>query len=69
MMELPTDRHVSHTGDKDVGLEARKLGVFIEKGLGLGNELAWFQTIGQFKLQQNSYTLVKVYMLIGPQEV
>ena len=52
MMELPTDRHVSHTGDKDVGLEARKLGVFIEKGLGLGEELARFYMIGSFKHQQ-----------------
>ena len=32
--------------------EARKLGVFIEKGLGLGEELAWFHMIGSFKHQQ-----------------
>jgi hypothetical protein len=32
-----------------VGHEAQKLGVFIEKGLGLGEELAWFHTIGSFK--------------------
>ena len=35
-----------------VGHEARKLGVFIEKGLGLGEELAQFRTIGSFKHQQ-----------------
>jgi hypothetical protein len=32
--------------------EAQKLGVFIEKGLGLGEELARFHTIGSFKHQQ-----------------
>jgi hypothetical protein len=31
---------------------ARKLGVFIEKGLGLGEELARFHMIGSFKHQQ-----------------
>jgi hypothetical protein len=36
--------------------EARKLGVFIEKSLGLGEELAWFHMIGSFKYQQNDYT-------------
>ena len=35
-----------------VGHVARKLGVFIEKGLGLGEELAWFHMIGSFKHQQ-----------------
>ena len=35
-----------------VGLEAQTLGVFIEKGLGLGEELARFHTIGSFKHQQ-----------------
>jgi hypothetical protein len=32
--------------------EAWKLGVFIEKGLGLGEELARFHMIGSFKHQQ-----------------
>ena len=35
-----------------VGHVARKLGVFLEKGLGLGEELAWFHMIGSFKHQQ-----------------
>jgi hypothetical protein len=35
-----------------VGHEDQKLGVFKEKGLGLGEELAWFHTIGSFKHQQ-----------------
>ena len=68
MMELWTYTYLTQE-IADVGQEAWKLGGFIEKGLGLGKELVWFHTIGQFKLQQNSYTLVKVYMLIGPQEV
>ena len=61
MTELRTDTYLTQ-GTTNVGLEAGKLGVFIEKGLGLGKELVWFHTIGQFKLQQNSYTSVKVYM-------
>ena len=32
--------------------EAQKLGVFKEKGLGLGEELARFHMIGSFKHQQ-----------------
>jgi hypothetical protein len=36
----------------DVGHVARKLGVFIEKDLGLGEELAWFHMIGSFNHQQ-----------------
>ena len=61
MTELQTDTYLTQE-TTDVGLKARKLGVFIEKGLGLGKELPRFHMIGQFKLQQNSYTSVKVYM-------
>jgi hypothetical protein len=32
--------------------KARNLGVFVEKGLGLGEELARFHMIGSFKHQQ-----------------
>ena len=53
-------QHASLAGDSAVDLEAQKLGVFMEKGLGLGKELPRFHMIGQFKLQQNSYTSVKV---------
>ena len=60
MMELQTYTYLTQE-TTDVGLEARKLGVFIEKGLGVGKELAQFH-IGQFKLQQNSYISVKVYV-------
>ena len=47
-------RKVSHSGDSDFDHEAWKLGVFIEKGLGLGleEELARFHMIGPFKHQQ-----------------
>ena len=46
-------RNVSHTtGDSGFDHEAWKLGVFIEKGLGLGEELARFHMIGPFKHQQ-----------------
>ena len=47
--------------------EAQKLGVFIEKGLGLGEELVRFHMIGSFKHQQtvradrgNSRALVNI---------
>jgi hypothetical protein len=45
---------VSHAGDSGFNHEAWKLGVFIEKGLGLrlGEELARFHMIGSFKQQQ-----------------
>jgi hypothetical protein len=36
----------------DVSLEARKLGVFIEKGSGAGEELEQLHTNGQFKHQR-----------------
>jgi hypothetical protein len=61
MTELWNDTYLTRE-TMDVGLKSRKLGVFIEKGLGMGKELARFHTIGQFKLQQNSYTSVKVYV-------
>jgi hypothetical protein len=61
MTELWTDTYLTQE-TMDVSLEARKLPDFIEKGLGLGKDLAWFYTIGQFKLQKNSYTSVKGYM-------
>ena len=52
MMELLGYTYL--TGDRGcVDHKAQKLGVFIEKGLGLGEELAWFHTIGSFKHQQN----------------
>jgi hypothetical protein len=50
MTELQTDTYLTQE-TTDVGLKARKLGVFIEKGLGLGKELPRFHMIGQFKLQ------------------
>jgi hypothetical protein len=51
-MELLADTCL--TGDIGcVDHEAQKLGVFIEKGLGLGEELACFHTVGSFKHQQN----------------
>jgi hypothetical protein len=45
-------QNVSHAGDNGFDHEAWKLGFFIEKGLGLGEELAWFHMIGSFKYQQ-----------------
>ena len=42
-----------HTGDSGFDHKAWKLGVFIEKGLGLGEELAQFHMIGPFKHQQS----------------
>jgi hypothetical protein len=47
-------QNVSHAGDSGFDREAWKLGVFIEKGLGLGleEELARFHMIGPFKHQQ-----------------
>jgi hypothetical protein len=47
-------QHVAHTGDngcRPLGLKARVF-FFIEKGLGMGEELAWFHIIGSFKYQQ-----------------
>ena len=51
MTELRADMYLTQE-TAVVGREARKLGVFIEKGLGLGEELARFHTIGSFKHQQ-----------------
>jgi hypothetical protein len=48
MTELRADMYLTQE-IAVVGHEARKLGVFKEKGLGLGEELAWFHTIGSFK--------------------
>ena len=46
-------RNISHiTGDSGFDHEAWKLGVFIGKGMGLGEELARFHMIGSFKHQQ-----------------
>ena len=42
----------SHTGDSGFDPKAWKLGTFIEKGVGLGEELARFHMIGPFKHQQ-----------------
>ena len=55
MTELRADMYLTQE-IAVVGHEARKLGVFKEKGLGLGEELAWFHMIGSFKHQQNDYT-------------
>ena len=57
MMELRTNTYLTQE-ITDVGHEARKLGVFIEKGLGLGEELAQFHMIGSFKHQQGGIGLV-----------
>ena len=51
MTELLADTYLTQE-IMDVGYTARKLGVFTEKGLGLGEELAWFHMIGSFKHQQ-----------------
>ena len=51
MTELRTDMNLTQE-ITDVGHEAQKLGFFREKGLGLGEELAWFHMIGSFKHQQ-----------------
>ena len=51
MTELRTDTYLTQETTV-VGHVARKLGVFIEKGLGLGEELARFHMIGSFKHQQ-----------------
>ena len=51
-------RNVSHTGDSGFDPEAWKLGAFIEKGLGLGEELARFHMIGSFKHQQGGIGMV-----------
>ena len=50
-------RNVSHTGDSGFDHKAWKLGVFKEKGLGLGEELARFHMIGPFKHQQTVLNL------------
>ena len=51
MMELQAKTYLTQE-TVVVGHVARKLGVFIEKGLGLGEELARFHMIGSFKHQQ-----------------
>jgi hypothetical protein len=51
MTELRTDKYLTQE-TTFVGHVARKLGVFIEKDLGFGEELAWFHMIGSFKHQQ-----------------
>jgi hypothetical protein len=51
MMELRADRYLTQE-PVVVGHVARKLGFFIEKGLGLGEELARFHMIGSFMHQQ-----------------
>jgi hypothetical protein len=43
---------VSQAGDSGLDHEFWKLGVFIEKGMGLGEELERFHMIGSFKHQQ-----------------
>jgi hypothetical protein len=43
---------MSHAGDRGVDHEAQKLGVYIQKKLGAGEELAQLHIIGQFKHQQ-----------------
>ena len=43
---------VSHIGDSGFDPEAWKLGTFIEKGWGWGEELARFHMIGPFKHRQ-----------------
>ena len=43
---------VSHAGDRGVDHEAQKLGIYIQKKVGEGKELARLHTIGQFKHQQ-----------------
>jgi hypothetical protein len=48
MMELQTNMYLTQE-IAVVGHVAQKLGVFIEKGLGLEEELAWFHMIGSFK--------------------
>ena len=50
-MELRTYTYLTQE-ITDVGHVAQKLGVFIEKGLWLGEELVWFHMIGSFKHQQ-----------------
>ena len=51
MMELLADMYLTQD-TVVVSHEAQKLGFFREKGLGLGEELAWFHMIGSFKHQQ-----------------
>jgi hypothetical protein len=51
MTELRTDTYLTQETTV-VGHVVWKLGVFIEKGLGLGEKLAWFHMIGSFKHQQ-----------------
>ena len=63
MMELQANTYLTQETEV-VDHEARKLGVFIEKGLGLGEELARFHTIGSFKHQQNDYTSEKEYVQV-----
>ena len=51
MMELRANMYLTQE-TMVVGHKAQKLGFFIEKGLGLGEELVRFNTIGSFKHQQ-----------------
>ena len=44
-------QNVSHAGDSGFDYEAWKLGVFMEKELGMGEELVQFHMIGSFKNQ------------------
>jgi hypothetical protein len=55
MMELQTNKYLTQE-TMVVGHVARKLEVFIEKGLGLGKELVRFHMIGSFKHQQTVRT-------------
>jgi hypothetical protein len=51
MAELWTDTYLTQE-IVAIGHLTRKLGLFIEKGLGLGEVLVWFHMIGSFKHQQ-----------------
>jgi hypothetical protein len=63
MTELRVNTYLTQETEV-VDHEAGKLGVFIEKGLGLGEELARFHTIGSFKHQRNDYTPEKEYVQV-----
>jgi hypothetical protein len=54
MAELLVETYLT----QETVVEACKLGVFIEKGLGLGEELARFHMIGSFKHQQGGIGVV-----------
>jgi hypothetical protein len=51
MLELQANMYLTQE-TAVVGHKAQKLGVFIEKGLRLGEELMQFHMIGSFKHQQ-----------------